>query len=95
MTDAVTDNSKASPTIPPSIANANAQMPLAARPPRCRRGNSGGPTLRAAASDNADADNRTVVVAADQLNDADRTLQESSSTPTAPGRAHRQHPQPP
>lgn len=84
VTDAVIDNSKALPTVSPSIANANAQMLLAGVHLDAAAAIPAGTGATAAASDNADADNRTVVVAADQLNDADRTLQESSSTPTAP-----------
>ena len=84
MTDAAIDNSKALPRVSPSIANANAQMLLAGVHLNAAAAIPAGTGATAAASDNADADNRTVVVAADQLNDADRTLQESSSTPTAP-----------
>ena len=82
--EAVTDNSKALPTIAPSIANANAQMLLAGAHLNAAAAIPAGTGATAIPSDNADADNRTVVVAADQLNDVDRTLQESSSTPTAP-----------
>jgi hypothetical protein len=68
--------------IPPSIANANAQMLLA------------GAQISAAAAippgsdapqttDTASADNGTVMVASDQLNDSDRTLEEGTSTTAA------------
>jgi hypothetical protein len=81
-TETPADIGKTLPEIPPSIANANAQMLLA------------GVQLTAAAaiptgtdipSDNplgASADNQTVVAAADQLNDVDRALQENSSQAT-------------
>ena len=83
VTDAVIDNSQALPTVSPSIANANAQMLLAGVHLDAAAAIPAGTGATAAASDNADADNRTVVVAADQLNDVDRTLQESSPTPAA------------
>ncbi|MGA2994312.1 hypothetical protein [Bradyrhizobium sp.] len=70
-TDATPDDTKALPNIPPSIANANAQMLLA-----------NAQTNAAAAIPSTDNGTFTVA-AADQLNDADRTLQEGSSTPAA------------
>lgn len=84
VTDAVTDNSNAPATIPPSIANANAQMLLAGARINAATAIPPGAGVTAIASDRADADDRTLVVAADQLNDVDRTLQEGSSTPAAP-----------
>ena len=77
-----TGDNKPLADIPPSIANANAQMLLAgaqisaaaAIPP-----GTGAPPP--AATDTASADNGTVVVASDQLNDIDRTLQDGSSKP--------------
>ena len=69
------------PEIPPSIANANAQMLLAgaqvsaaAIPP--------GRDLPATTSDVANAGSEITVAASDQLNDTDRNLQESSVTAT-------------
>ncbi|MGB9118107.1 hypothetical protein [Bradyrhizobium sp.] len=85
----VADNGEALPTvIPPSVANANAQLALPGMP----GGTAGAMAARAndllqAGSDNpADAkadnkaDNQTLLVAADQLNDVDRSLREGNST---------------
>jgi hypothetical protein len=82
------DNGEALPTvIPPSVANANAQLAFPGTPD----GPAGAMAARAsdllqAGSDNpADAkadnkaDNQTLVVAADQLNDVDRALREGNS----------------
>jgi hypothetical protein len=79
--EATADNNKALPTISPSIANANAQMLLAGAQINAAAAIPAG--TGATAFDTADADNQTLVVAADQLNDVDRSLQESSSTPAA------------
>jgi hypothetical protein len=76
-------NNKGLPDIPPSIANANAQMLLAGTQISAAAAIPAGTDGPATASDNADADNQTLVVAADQLNDVDRTLQEGSSTQAA------------
>ena len=88
VADAAPDNNKtAAPDVPPSIANANAQMLLAGAQVSAAAAIPPGTGATATASDGAastNTDNGTVVVAADQLNDADRTLQESRSTPTAP-----------
>jgi hypothetical protein len=90
VTDATPDDNKVLPNIPPSIANANAQMLLAnAQINAAAAIPAGSDVLPAQASDNrakARTDNGTFMVAADQLNDTDRTLQEGSSTPaTAAG----------
>ena len=82
-TDTAANSNKGLPDIPPSIANANAQMLLAGTQISAAAAIPAGTDNPATASDNADADNQTLVVAADQLNDVDRTLQEGSSTPAA------------
>jgi len=85
--DVVADNGAASSELPPSVANANAQLPSPGEPggnaramPAWTNG------LPQAVSDNpADpkADKGTQLVAADQLNDVDRTLREDAA-PAAP-----------
>jgi len=88
-TDATADSNKVLPNIPPSIANANAQMLLANAQINAAAAIPAGNNVPAQAfqnqvSDshaNAGTDNGTFMVAADQLNDTDRTLQEGSSTP--------------
>jgi hypothetical protein len=83
-TDATADSNKVLPNIPPSVANANAQMLLANAQINAAAAIPAGGDVRAQASDshaNASTDNGTFMVAADQLNDTDRTLQEGSSTP--------------
>ena len=84
-TDTAANGNKGLPDIPPSIANANAQMLLAGTQISAAAAIPAGTDNPATASDtnNADADNQSLVVAADQLNDVDRTLQEGSSTPAA------------
>jgi hypothetical protein len=85
--DAAPDANRALPTISPSIANANAQMLLAGVQLTAAAAIPSGADVPPMASDSpakATADNGTFMVAADQLNDVDRTLQEGSSTaPTA------------
>lgn len=81
------DNNVAA-NIPPSVANANAQMLLANAQINAAAAIPAGSDVPAAqASDipasNATTDNGAFLVAADQLNDVDRTLQEGSSTPAA------------
>jgi hypothetical protein len=81
--DATPDDNKALPDIPPSIANARAQMLLAGAQINAAAAIPPGTNVAPAAPDssaNASADNGTFMVAADQLNDVDRTLQEGSST---------------
>jgi hypothetical protein len=82
-TDAATDNNKGLPNIPPSIANANAQMLLAGAQFSAAAAIPAGTGVVATTSGNANTDNATLIAAADQLNDVDRTLQEGSSTPPA------------
>jgi hypothetical protein len=84
VTDAAPADNKVVPTIPPSIANANAQMLLAGTQINAAAVIPVGTDAPATASDSANADNETLVAAADQLNDVDRTLQEGSSTSAAP-----------
>jgi hypothetical protein len=85
-TDAATNDNKALPGIPPSIANANAQMLLAGAHINALAAIPAGTSVPSTASDNpsnASTDNQTLLVAADQLNDVDRTLQEGIPTVTA------------
>jgi len=82
--DAIPEDNKALPNIPPSIANANAQMLLANAQINAAAAIPAGSDAPPQASDNranASTDNGTFMVAADQLSDTDRTLQEGSSTP--------------
>ena len=84
--DAAADDSKAFPNISPSIANANAQMLLAGVQLNAAAAIPPGTGVPSTAPDNpasAIADNGTFVVAADQLNDVDKTLQEGSPTSAA------------
>jgi hypothetical protein len=69
--------------IPPQVANANAQMLLAGAQISAAVAIPPGTAVPAAASDTANADRQTVIAAADQLNDADRTLQEGSTAATS------------
>jgi hypothetical protein len=87
--DATADDSDASPAIPPSVANANAELTASdsvpasnARAMTARAGN----ILQAATAD-AQPGAETQVVSADQLNDVDRALQ---STPAAPNQTPNQ-----
>jgi hypothetical protein len=76
------DDSKAVPNITPSIANANAQMLLAGVQISAAAAIPTGtdfPATTAGNPPNASSDNATFMVAADQLNEVDRTLQESNS----------------
>jgi len=83
----VADTGKTLSSIPPSVANANAQLTSSG----IWGENAGVMTARAGellqgAPDNpanARADNDTLLVAADQLNDVDRALREGGSQPTA------------
>ena len=88
--------------IPPSVANANAQLASAEAPADSARAMSAKAStilLTAAADKSADAQPaaESHVVAADQLNDVDRALQESkplalasAEPPAAPAMAHSQ-----
>ena len=81
------DNSSAAPTIPQSVANANAQLPSGDSPTRdaaqamSARAND---LLQNAPDNTADGQRAapTQVVSADQLNDVDRALQSTSAAPT-------------
>jgi hypothetical protein len=82
--------------IPPSVANANAQMLLAGVQISAVAAIPSGNDVAATAPDNpasTRSNNETVVAAADQLNDVDKALQESNppaaaaSPPTAPAAA--------
>jgi hypothetical protein len=75
------DGNESLPDIPPSVANANAQLRSPGMP-----GDDAKPAPPPANGlpqdpDNAKSDNG--IVAADQLNDVDRALQEGSNTPAA------------
>jgi hypothetical protein len=83
VTDVTTDNNKGLANIPPSIANANAQMLLAGIQLNTAATIPAGTGVAASASGNANTDSRTLVAATDQLNDIDRTLQEGNSAPPA------------
>ena len=79
-------DSKTSSNIPPSIANANAQMLLAGVQLTAAAVIPSGTDAPVAASDNpanATANGGTFMVAADQLNDVDKTLQEGGSATAA------------
>jgi hypothetical protein len=81
---AAPDDNKTLSSIPPSIANANAQMLLAGVQLSAAAVIPSGTDIPVTASSNtasAKAEGRTFMVAADQLNDVDRSLQEGSSTP--------------
>ena len=82
-TDAVAHHDTGLPAIPPSIANANAQMLLAGTQIGAAAVIPVGTEVPATTSNNANADSETLVAAADQLSDDDRTLQQGSSTAAA------------
>jgi hypothetical protein len=88
-TDPITGANKVLAEIPPSVANANAQMLLAGVQLSAAAAIPPGTDLPAAAPaiTTANANHETVVAAADQLNDSDRTLQESSSPASSPAPA--------
>ena len=69
--------------IPPSIANANAQMLLAGAQLSAAATIPVGTNTPQFPTETANADGETVVAATDQLNDTDRTLQEGNSTAVA------------
>ena len=77
-----TGGNKVLPEIPPSIANANAQMLLAGAQISAAAAIPPGRDLPPATSDVANAGSEIAVAASDQLNDTDRNLQESSATAT-------------
>ncbi len=78
-----TNANKILPEIPPSIANANAQMLLAGAQISAAAAIPPGRDLPATTSDVANAGSEITVAASDQLNDTDRNLQEGSVTATA------------
>jgi len=81
--NAPADDTKALPAMSPSVANANAQMLLAGIQTSAATAiPSGGNAPPAASGTTTDeSGNERIVVAADQLNDVDRSLQESSPQP--------------
>jgi hypothetical protein len=78
---------KALPDIPPSVANANAQVPSPGMLDENARLTSAHASdlLQASSDSQADtrADDQTIVIAADQLNDVDRSLREGSPPPAS------------
>jgi hypothetical protein len=87
-TEVASADSKVLPEIPPSVANANAQMLLAGVQMSAAAAIPAGSDIPARPADNpanARSDNETVLVAADQLNDVDKTLHESNPAPAAAG----------
>jgi hypothetical protein len=85
--DVVADNGSASAELPLSVANANAQLPSPGEPGGNARAMPAWANGQAASSDSpagAKADNATQLVAADQLNDVDRTLREGNAPAATP-----------
>jgi hypothetical protein len=82
--DVTADDSDNSSAIPPVVANANAQMAAADVPGGNAKAMSAraNDILQAGPANPADAQTTTQVVAADQLNDVDRTLHEGSPPAT-------------
>ncbi len=79
------DDSRRLPDIPPSIANANAQMLLAGVQLSAAAAIPAGSDARATSDRSTlpERDGGTVVAASDQLNDVDRSLQEGGQSPAA------------
>ena len=85
-TDVAADSSAAPSNLPPSVANANAQLPSPAAPgddtmAMTARANdllAGRARQSGRRQDRQQADDETLVVAADQLNDVDRALHEGN-----------------
>ena len=73
------DGNEALSDIPPSVANANAQL----RPPSGDNAEPAPPRADGVAQDPAKSKSDNGIVAEDQLNDVDRALQEGSTTPAA------------
>jgi hypothetical protein len=92
----VADAGKALPEIPPSIANANAQLITLAAPDDSARMMSAraNDLLQAPLEDGRDAraDDEIFVVAEDQLNDVDRSLREASPPPAPSANPPPAHP---
>jgi len=85
-TEVANADSKVLPELPPSVANANAQMLLAGVQMSAAAAIPSGTDISAKASDNpgnTPSDNETILVAADQLNDVDKALHESNPAPAA------------
>jgi hypothetical protein len=80
---AATSDNKALPEMPSSIANANAQMLLTSAQIGAAAAIPSGTGTSATPSNAANASGEFAVAASDQLNDADKNLQESGSTATA------------
>jgi hypothetical protein len=86
VTEVAAADNKVLPEIPLSVANANAQMLLAGVQISAAAAIPAGTDIPGTASKNpanAGSNNETFLVAADQLNDVDKTLQESNP-PAAP-----------
>jgi hypothetical protein len=84
VSSSIPSSSIPSSSIPPSIANANAQMLLAGVQLSAAAAIPSGTEVPATTSDTPSrgtAEGGTFMVAADQLNDVDKTLQEGNSTP--------------
>lgn len=81
VANVATDGNRSFPNLPPSIANANAQLLLAGVQLNAISAAPAGSDAQMAAFDNpavAKTDDVTVVAAADQLNDTDRSLREGT-----------------
>jgi hypothetical protein len=84
IADAAPGDNKVLSNIPPSIANANAQMLLAGVQLSAAAAIPSGSDVPTGAVDsqtNAKSDSGALMAAADQLNDADKTLQETTAAP--------------
>jgi hypothetical protein len=86
--DVVADNGGASSELPLSVANANAQLPSPGEPGGNARAmpawTNGLPQAVSDSPADTKADKGTQLVAADQLNDVDRTLREDNAPVAAP-----------
>lgn len=79
QTETVAEKTKPASEMPPAVANANAQMLLAGAQANAAAAIPSGNDTPGATSGSTNANNPTVLAAADQLNDGDRTLQDNSS----------------
>jgi hypothetical protein len=82
-TETAASVNKTSPGIPPRVANANAQMLLADAQISAAAAIPSGTDGTATAPTTMNVGNQTVLAAADQLNETDRTVQEGDSTAVA------------
>jgi hypothetical protein len=86
-----TSDNRTLPEIPPSVANANAQMLLTSAQISAAAAIPSGADTRATPSSTANAGGELVIATSDQLNDADRSLQEgnvtAATTPPPPAQA--------